>query len=114
MMAIHFALADINNDGNQDLKVSYKEADRSWDITNLYIGSSYGEEDSLFSINGVNPSECTYLCKGGSIIVIEKISGTPVSYHGIMLTQKGTVSRKEQVEKRNGKAGRKTDKWERV
>lgn len=67
----YFDLKDINNDGSQDLKVSYKDADRSSNITNLYVGSSY--EDGLSSINGVNPSEGTYLCTGGSVFAVARL-----------------------------------------
>lgn len=67
----YFDLKDINNDGSQDLKVSYKDADRSSNITNLYLGSSY--EDGLSSINGVNPSEGTYLCTGGSVFAVARL-----------------------------------------
>lgn len=64
----YFALTDINNDGNQELKVSYKDADRSWNITNLFLGLS--DEDSLYSIDGVNLSDGTYLCTGGSVFAV--------------------------------------------
>lgn len=67
----YFDLKDINNDGSQDLKVSYKDADRSSNITNLYLGSSY--EDGLSSINGLNPSEGTYLCTGGSVFAVARL-----------------------------------------
>lgn len=67
----YFALTDINNDGSRELKVSYQEADGSWSITNLYLGSSY--EDSLYSINGVNMSDGTYLCTGGSVYAIARL-----------------------------------------
>ena len=62
----YFGLADLSNDSNPDILVSYKDDGRSWGCTNLYLGSSF--KDGLSSINGINQSDGTYLCTGGSIL----------------------------------------------
>lgn len=64
--SFYFDLTDINSDGSQDLLVSYKDEYLSY--TNLYLGSSF--KDGLFSINGANRSEGTYLCTGGSVFAV--------------------------------------------
>ncbi len=64
----YFGLADLNNDGKQDILVSYKRDGWDFSYTNLYLGSSF--EEILPSINGANLSEGTYLCTGGSVFAI--------------------------------------------
>lgn len=64
----YFGLADLNNDGKQDILVSYKRDGWDFGYTNLYLGSSF--EEILPSINGANLSEGTYLCTGGSVFAI--------------------------------------------
>lgn len=64
----YFGLADLSNDSNPDILVSYKDDGRNWGYTNLYLGSSY--KDGLSSINGINRSDGTYLCTGGSIFAV--------------------------------------------
>ena len=64
----YFGLADLNNDGKQDILVSYKRDGWDFSYTDLYLGSSF--EEILPSINGANLSEGTYLCTGGSVFAI--------------------------------------------
>ena len=98
----YFGLNDLNNDGKQELLLSYK--DGNWNSTTVDLGS-----ESMANIKGVNQSDRTYLGKisndGYSITSLYFYDGTTFSvkelygswseggeeYYGGTLTENGTT-----------------------